>query len=153
MYQESWNLSMPTMPRNQGRDLSAWYRRWYTKETKRRWYPHGQWCPEASGWMRTEGNLCQGKGYYKQACRRSTQQCICSPHSSKSHPPEIQQRYLDLQNAFSTKLGPHGFDFYSLFVPDLLHEFDLGVWKAVFTHLIRVLYAAGGDAIQALNER
>jgi hypothetical protein len=53
---------------------------------------------------------------------------------------------------FSTKLGPHGFDFYSLFVPDLLHEFDLGVWKAVFTYLIWVLYAAGGDAIQALNE-
>lgn len=65
----------------------------------------------------------------------------------------FQQRYLELQNAFSTKLGPHGFDFYTLFVPDLLHKFDLGVWKAVFTHLMRVLYAAGGDAIQALNER
>ena len=24
---------------------------------------------------------------------------------------------------------------------DLLHEFELGIWKAVFTHLIHLLYA------------
>jgi hypothetical protein len=39
-----------------------------------------------------------------------------------------------------------------IFVPDLLHKFELGVWKAVFTHLIWILYAAGGDGIQTLNE-
>ena len=36
---------------------------------------------------------------------------------------------------------------------DLLHEFELGVWHATFTHLIRILYAQGGDAIQELNWR
>lgn len=30
-----------------------------------------------------------------------------------------------------------------MLVPDLLHEFELGVWKSLFTHLIRLLYAAG----------
>jgi hypothetical protein len=40
-----------------------------------------------------------------------------------------------------------------MFVPDLLHEFELGVWKAVFTHLLRILYALGGDKIQTLNLR
>lgn len=40
-----------------------------------------------------------------------------------------------------------------MLVPDLLHEFELGVWKAVFTHLLRILYAAGGDVIQELNRR
>jgi hypothetical protein len=40
-----------------------------------------------------------------------------------------------------------------MFVPDLLHEFELGVWKAVFTHLLRILYACGGDKIQTLNSR
>lgn len=40
-----------------------------------------------------------------------------------------------------------------MFVPDLLHEFELGVWKAVFTHLIRILYAAGNNGIQKLNWR
>ena len=40
-----------------------------------------------------------------------------------------------------------------MFVPDLMHEFELGVWKATFTHLLRILYAHGGDAIQTLNYR
>ena len=57
------------------------------------------------------------------------------------------------QNAFSLRLFEHGFDFYRMFVPDLMHEFELGVWKAIFTHLLRILYANGKDAIQKLNER
>lgn len=40
-----------------------------------------------------------------------------------------------------------------MFVPDLLHEFELGVWKAVFTHLIRILYSCGENKIQTLNSR
>lgn len=40
-----------------------------------------------------------------------------------------------------------------MFVPDLLHEFELGVWKATFSHLLRILYAAAGDTIQTLNTR
>jgi len=40
-----------------------------------------------------------------------------------------------------------------MFVPDLLHEFELGIWKATFTHLIRILYAYGDNAIQELNRR
>lgn len=34
-----------------------------------------------------------------------------------------------------------------------MHEFELGVWKAVFKHLLRILFAHGGTAISALNER
>jgi len=38
---------------------------------------------------------------------------------------------------------------------DLMHEFELGVWKSTFIHIIRVLYAAvpGGAAVSKLNER
>jgi len=57
------------------------------------------------------------------------------------------------QSAFSAQLKHLGFNFYSLFIPDLLHEFELGVWKAVFTHLLRILYVHGEDAIQKLNWR
>ena len=32
-----------------------------------------------------------------------------------------------------------------MLVVNLLHKFELGVWKALFTHLIRVLYAAASD--------
>jgi hypothetical protein len=54
-----------------------------------------------------------------------------------------------LQNAFSMRLHKHGFDFYRMFAPDILHEFELGVWKATFTHLMRILYAAQGDLCHA----
>jgi hypothetical protein len=42
-----------------------------------------------------------------------------------------------------------------MLVVDLLHEFELGVWKALFTHLIRILYAAapGGSLIAKLDQR
>ncbi|ETW82719.1 hypothetical protein HETIRDRAFT_416799 [Heterobasidion irregulare TC 32-1] len=40
-----------------------------------------------------------------------------------------------------------------MFVVDLLHEFELGVWKATFTYLIHILYAEGGDQVQHLNEQ
>ena len=36
---------------------------------------------------------------------------------------------------------------------DLLHEFELGVWKAVLTHLLRILHAKGDGRIQAFNKR
>lgn len=33
-----------------------------------------------------------------------------------------------------------------------MHEIELGTWKALFIHLIRILVANGGVAIQKLNE-
>lgn len=42
-----------------------------------------------------------------------------------------------------------------MLVPDLLHEFELGVWKAIFIHLIRILYSFpnGNDLIIRFNDR
>jgi len=42
-----------------------------------------------------------------------------------------------------------------MLVVDLMHEFELGVWKAVFSHLIRILYAAGssGRLVGELDRR
>jgi hypothetical protein len=37
-------------------------------------------------------------------------------------------------------------------VPDLLHKFKLGMWKAVFTHLMCILHAVGGSTISTLNK-
>ncbi|KDQ28847.1 hypothetical protein PLEOSDRAFT_1075744 [Pleurotus ostreatus PC15] len=56
------------------------------------------------------------------------------------------------RNTFS-RLRTCGFNFYSMFVPDLLHEFELGVWKAVFTHCVRILHVTGGETVSILNER
>jgi len=59
-----------------------------------------------------------------------------------------------LQNAFVDCLGPD-FDIHSILVVDLLHEFELGVWKSLFTHLIRILHVAtpGGRLVTELDER
>ncbi|KAG2070095.1 hypothetical protein BDR04DRAFT_1019881 [Suillus decipiens] len=40
-----------------------------------------------------------------------------------------------------------------MFMVNELHEFELSVWKAKFTHLMHILHAAGGDSMQKLNRR
>ena len=42
-----------------------------------------------------------------------------------------------------------------MLVVDLLHEFELGVWKALFIHIIRILYAAApdGSLVAELDQR
>ncbi len=57
------------------------------------------------------------------------------------------------QSAFSAKLSPFGVNFYETFAPDLMHEVELGVWKATFAHLLRLVQAQGGGAIQEFNAR
>ncbi|GBE78097.1 hypothetical protein SCP_0109790 [Sparassis crispa] len=61
--------------------------------------------------------------------------------------------FVPTSNAFSEKLSPLGFNLFGMLVVDLMHEFELGVWKAVFTHLIRILVAVGGDAVAKFNYR
>ncbi|TFK58999.1 hypothetical protein BDN72DRAFT_781342 [Pluteus cervinus] len=57
-------------------------------------------------------------------------------------------------NAFVRRLGDN-FDPFGILVVDLLHEFEIGVWKTLFTHLIRLLYAAAPheQLVVNLNER
>ena len=56
---------------------------------------------------------------------------------------------------FVEKLGHLGLDPYIMLVIDLMHEFELGVWKSVFSHLIRILYVVGtnGGLVAELNRR
>ncbi|KAJ3002922.1 hypothetical protein NUW54_g5587 [Trametes sanguinea] len=62
---------------------------------------------------------------------------------------------IPMQNAFSVKIFPidPSFNFYNLFAPDLMHEFELGVWKGIFTHLLRLLQAQGNNAVQEFDRR
>lgn len=39
-----------------------------------------------------------------------------------------------------------------MLVVDLMHEFELGVWKTLFIHLIRVLYAFAGGSDRLVVE-
>ncbi|KAH9922415.1 uncharacterized protein B0H18DRAFT_935413 [Fomitopsis serialis] len=57
------------------------------------------------------------------------------------------------RSAFSERLSRFGFNHYSMFVPDVMHECELGVWKALLMHLLRILYAEGKERIQTFNQR
>ncbi|KAJ7679628.1 hypothetical protein B0H17DRAFT_944104, partial [Mycena rosella] len=56
-------------------------------------------------------------------------------------------------NAFSDRLSKFGFNPFKMLVPDFMHEFELGVFKSFFIHLLRILFAHGGGAISELNTR
>jgi hypothetical protein len=40
-----------------------------------------------------------------------------------------------------------------MLVIDLMHEFEQGVWKALFIHLLRMLDSKGGSRINELDLR
>ena len=58
---------------------------------------------------------------------------------------------IALQSAFVSELKLE--TVFDLFVVDLMHEFELGVWKAVLTHLIRILYTLGPGVITEFDRR
>ncbi|KAG5637871.1 hypothetical protein H0H81_002834 [Sphagnurus paluster] len=55
-------------------------------------------------------------------------------------------------NAFSI-LSEFSFNFFAMLAPDVMHKFEIGVWKAVLMHLIRILIAAGQNSAPAMNRR
>ena len=77
------------------------------------------------------------------------------PTNVYSTPSRFQPRVLTpaLQNTFSERLSPHGFDLYKMLVVDVLHEVELGVWKAVFIQLLRLMEASNKGSINKLDER
>lgn len=46
-----------------------------------------------------------------------------------------------------------GFNLFCILVVDLLHEFELGVWKAIFIHLLRILDSLKKNALGELDRR
>ncbi|KAJ8494675.1 hypothetical protein ONZ51_g2145 [Trametes cubensis] len=46
-----------------------------------------------------------------------------------------------------------GLDYYQMLVVDLLHEYELGVWKSLFAHLVRILDSVDSHAVDELNAR
>ena len=57
------------------------------------------------------------------------------------------------QNAFSSKLAPFGFNMFSMLAVDLMHEVELGVWKAFFIHLLRILDCVDESLKHELDRR
>lgn len=61
---------------------------------------------------------------------------------------------LFLQNAFSVLKQYHAtFSVFDLLVPDLLHELEIGVWKAFLVHALRLIHAHDPRLVDELNRR
>ena len=60
---------------------------------------------------------------------------------------------LLLLNAFSDRLSPLGFNLFSIFLPDLMHKVELGGWKVIFIHLLRMLQSIGEEWLVELDRR
>ena len=69
--------------------------------------------------------------------------------------PAYASEYLlkAFQNAFSSRLAGLGFNFFEILVVDLMHEFELGVWKGLFVHLVRLLNAVGNSKVIEMDHR
>ncbi|KAI0054779.1 hypothetical protein BV25DRAFT_1816540 [Artomyces pyxidatus] len=64
-----------------------------------------------------------------------------------------EQASVPVSNAFSERLGPLGFDMFPMFVVDLMHDWELGVGKSLFIHLIRILGAQDESLVIELDKR
>jgi hypothetical protein len=40
-----------------------------------------------------------------------------------------------------------------MLLPDIMHELELGVWRAVFIHLLRILQSVSNDLLVELDRR
>lgn len=40
-----------------------------------------------------------------------------------------------------------------MLVVDLMHEFELGVWKALFIHLLRILFSVNAASLHEVDHR
>ncbi|THU91115.1 hypothetical protein K435DRAFT_820952 [Dendrothele bispora CBS 962.96] len=56
-------------------------------------------------------------------------------------------------NSFSKIFSEFGFDYIKMFAVDLLHEIEIGTWKSIPIHLLRLLFASNREMVDELNSR
>ncbi|KAG2113778.1 uncharacterized protein F5147DRAFT_770419 [Suillus discolor] len=64
-----------------------------------------------------------------------------------------EQSWVPTSNSFSDHLGPLGFNIFRVLVVDLLHEFEIGVWKSLFIHLLCIIVAQDRSLVHVLDHR
>jgi hypothetical protein len=60
---------------------------------------------------------------------------------------------ISAQNAFSKRLSKFGFNLFPMFLVDLMHEIELGVWKALLVHLLRMLESVHENLLHEFDKR
>ncbi|QRV91939.1 hypothetical protein RhiJN_19957 [Ceratobasidium sp. AG-Ba] len=86
---------------------------------------------------------------------KNARRFIYEPGSAiQSKPVEAllkSESYVPTLNAFSDRLHEFKFNIFSALVVDQLHEVELGVWKSLFQHLVRLLHHQGPRAVSEFN--
>ncbi|KAF8512575.1 hypothetical protein JB92DRAFT_3169848 [Gautieria morchelliformis] len=74
---------------------------------------------------------------------------------TRRHMPSLtaSRHVLGWQNTLYSRITAPSFNKYQVFPVDIMHEVELGVWKAGFMHLIRLLNALSPDQVHKLNKR
>ncbi|TFK17414.1 hypothetical protein FA15DRAFT_661464 [Coprinopsis marcescibilis] len=60
---------------------------------------------------------------------------------------------VPIKNAFHLRLEELDFSVFPCLVVDLLHKFEIGVWKNMFIHLLRLMHSLDCDMISELDKR
>ncbi|KAF7800284.1 hypothetical protein EIP86_011532, partial [Pleurotus ostreatoroseus] len=77
----------------------------------------------------------------------------CSTESAVVQAKTASHSLHPIRSAFSLRLACFGFNFYSMFTSDVMHEVELGWWKQIYMHILRILEALGGQRIYIFNDR
>ncbi|KAG1807920.1 hypothetical protein EV424DRAFT_1543645 [Suillus variegatus] len=56
-------------------------------------------------------------------------------------------------NVLSNRLCPHGFNVFEALVVDLLHEVELGIWRSLLVHLLRIIRSVNKDLVHELDQQ
>jgi hypothetical protein len=65
--------------------------------------------------------------------------------------PDPVSRFL--QSAFSDLFTTSGDNFFLMFLIDLMHEVEIGSWKALFIHLLQILASVDESTLHELDRR
>ena len=153
MHQVPWTLPLPNVSYSQVPNSHAWLCKWWANPHKLP--PWGQPCQPIWYQQYAAENLLWRCERPEQDTDGGPWKTILDTHSGMQF---ISNIFLDslltlIQSAFSLKLFKHGFNYFDVMVPDLMHEFELGVWKSIFIHLLRILTAHNPEAVDELNAR
>ncbi|RXW14870.1 hypothetical protein EST38_g10985 [Candolleomyces aberdarensis] len=92
-----------------------------------------------------------------QNCRGQYQKSWQNPVYTLCYPISGEQldalSLVPTNNAFSQRLSPFGFNLFDMLVSDLLHEAELGVWKSLFMHLLRLMESLNRNGSNELDKR
>jgi hypothetical protein len=93
-----------------------------------------------------ERNLAMNSAYVERLLKPES----LVPTAVSSHLHHEKHNSILSQNAFSDRLGKF-LNLFSMFVVDFLHDVEIGSWRALLIHLLRILNAVDENLVHELD--